>query len=440
MARPRFFIVRLGLAVVVLLAAVQLASYTERLATEASSPFPLEAAPRFNQRAALIPAFAPDLLAGDLRPAFPARVARGQTLSGLYRDLGLGEDDVAAATSATLQHLSANRLRAGSRYAVAYDSGAPFQVAFDVAGKGRLHVKKLAPSRWEPEWEPYRRFTRLRRVSGTLDGSLMASLRAAGAESMLASHLERVLQWDLDFHRDLRQGDRFEVLFEEVLLEGRADSIGEIHAVFYENRGRVLEAYLYGQSGHYDGDGRPLRKRFLRSPMRYSRITSGFSTRRFHPVNKRYQPHWGVDYGAPTGTPVYATASGVVESAGRNGGGGNVVKVRHANGYLTAYLHLSRFASGVRKGRRVDQGQTVGYVGSTGLATAPHLDYRVQRHGRWINPAALASEPSPPIPDSELQEFLARRDLLRDQLRSSDPLPSVPVSDPLAEGTIAGAY
>lgn len=167
-----------------------------------------------------------------------------------------------------------------------------------------------------------------------------------------------------------------------------------------------------------------MRKMFLRSPLRYSRVTSRFSNRRFHPILKRYRPHHGVDYGAPAGTPARVTANGTVRFAGWDGGGGKTVKVRHPNGYLTAYLHLSRFGPGVRSGRRVSQGDIIGYVGSTGLATASHLDYRVQRNGRWIDPLSLRSIPADPVPTDKLPEFLAWRDRLRQSLFDGVPPPS----------------
>ncbi len=235
-----------------------------------------------------------------------------------------------------------------------------------------------------------------------------------------------VLQWDLDFNRDLRLGDRFEVLFERILLDGEFHKVGSILALSYDNGSRTLEAYKFGgKGGHYDGEGRPLRKLFLRSPLRYSRVTSGFSSRRFHPVLKRYRPHYGVDYGAPVGTPVRVTGNGVVRFAGWDSGGGKTVEVRHPNGYLTAYLHLSRFAQGVRPGARVVQGEVIGYVGSTGLSTGPHLDYRMQRNGRWINPQAFKSEPAPPIAPQELSRFEAVRDGYRQALASGEPVDEI---------------
>ena len=206
-----------------------------------------------------------------------------------------------------------------------------------------------------------------------------------------------------------------------IYLNGEFARVGNVLALIYQNDGRRLEAYQFGEDGgHYDADGKPLRKLFLRSPLRYSRITSGFSSRRFHPVLKRYRPHYGVDYGAPRGTPVRVTGSGTVRFAGWNGGGGKTVKVRHPNGYMTAYLHLSGFASGVRPGRRVRQGDVIGYVGSTGLATGPHLDYRIQRDGSWINPLNLDNKPAEPIPPDRMAEFSAWRDRLHYAIATGD--------------------
>ena len=434
------FAVRLVFATLIVVGAVLLSRFTERLTRAASSPFPLTAVLRYDEALARVPAFSSQALPGDLRPAFPARIERGQTVSGLFRELGLEAKEAQAASIATLEHLAPRDLRAGARYTVSYGAEQPAEVVFDVAGKGRLLVSQVGRRTWQSIWQPFRRTSRLRRARGVLEGSLRGSLLRAGADPALALRLEQVLQWDLDFHRDLREGDRFEILFKEMLLDGRQNGVGEVLAVRYENRGRQLDAYRYGENGYYDSEGRPLRKLFLRSPLRTSRVTSGFSHRRFHPVYKRFAPHYGVDYGAPSGTPAFATASGIVESAGWTNGGGNTVRIRHPNGYLTAYLHLSRFASGISKGRRVEQGRTIGYVGSTGAATAPHLDYRVQKHGQWINPSTLASEPAPPLAESELAAFLKRREMFLGQLQSSDSLPVLEAPGFLVDATVAGAF
>jgi murein DD-endopeptidase MepM/ murein hydrolase activator NlpD len=262
-------------------------------------------------------------------------------------------------------------------------------------------------------------------VKGRVDRSLEVAIQEGGGPPALSILMSDVFQWDLDFTRDLRQGDTFNVLYETVYLDGAYDSLGQILAITYDNGGKRLEGYLFGEGGQYfDPEGRPMRKMFLRSPLRYSRVTSRFSNRRFHPVLKRYRPHYGVDYGAPTGTPARVTANGTVIFAGWDSGGGKTVKVRHPNGYLTAYLHLSRYGPGIRSGRRVSQGDIIGYVGSTGLSTGSHLDYRVQRNGRWIDPLSLRSVPADPVPTERLPEFIAWRDRLRESLLEGAPLPS----------------
>jgi murein DD-endopeptidase MepM/ murein hydrolase activator NlpD len=249
------------------------------------------------------------------------------------------------------------------------------------------------------------------RLEGVVESSLFGAMDAAGGGADLAVRVAQIYQWDIDFFRDLRRGDSFVVVAERQEIEGEFFSWGTIFAARFVNRDRVLDAIVYpdddGRLGYFDLDGHPLRKQFLKAPLEFSRVTSGFSTNRFHPVLKKRMPHYGVDYGAPTGTPVHVTADGTVTLAGRNGGGGNMVTVRHTNGYVTNYLHLSRFAKGIRRGVRVSQGQVIGYVGSTGLASGPHLDYRVQLNGRWINPLSISSPPVKALADERLQRFLA---------------------------------
>jgi murein DD-endopeptidase MepM/ murein hydrolase activator NlpD len=215
------------------------------------------------------------------------------------------------------------------------------------------------------------------------------------------------------------------LLFEEVWLDGAYHGLGRVLALSYAHEeGRGWEAYRFGEGeSFYDAEGRPLQKMFLRSPLPYSRITSRFSNRRFHPVLKVFRPHHGVDYGAPVGTPVRTTASGTVTFVGWDGGGGKTVKVRHPNDYLTAYLHLSRYAD-VRVGTRVRQGDVVGYVGSTGLATAAHLDYRVQHRGRWLDPLSLASVPAEPLTAARLADYRVTQAAMRNSLETGAPYPA----------------
>ena len=249
------------------------------------------------------------------------------------------------------------------------------------------------------------------RLEGVVESSLFGAVEASGGGAELAVRMAQIYQWDIDFLRDLRKGDRFVVVADRQSVEGEFFGWGTIFAARFVNGKRTLDAVVYpddnGRLGYYDLNGHPLRKQFLRSPLKFSRVTSRFSMSRYHPVLKRRMPHYGVDYGAPVGTPVHATADGTVTRVGRNGGGGNMVTVRHTNGYETNYLHLSRYGKGVRRGVRVSQGQVIGYVGSTGLSTGPHLDYRVKLNGRWINPLTISSPPVKPLAEERLQRYLA---------------------------------
>jgi murein DD-endopeptidase MepM/ murein hydrolase activator NlpD len=249
------------------------------------------------------------------------------------------------------------------------------------------------------------------RFEGFVESSLFGAMDTAGAGPELAVRMAQIYQWDIDFLRDLRQGDRFVLVVDRRTVDGEFYEWGTIFAARFVNRKRTLDAVVYpddsGRLGYYDIEGLPLRKQFLRSPLKFSRVTSRFSMSRFHPVLKKRMPHYGVDYGAPVGTPVLVTADGTVTLAGRNGGGGNMVTVRHTNGYETNYLHLSRYGKGIRRGARVVQGQVIGYVGSTGLSTGPHLDYRVKLNGRWINPLTISSPAVKPLAEERLQRYLA---------------------------------
>ena len=373
-------------------------------------------------------AFALDPEALDQVP-FPLEhvIRRGDTLDGVLRRAGVPEAELFQASTAVSEVLDPRKLRArDSFYSMVHRDQGLVGIRLPRRGQGVV-VADRDQGVWTSRYRPYRRSHVRRLVRGELQGALESSIRRAGGPSNLAAGMARVLQWDVDFNRDLRVGDRFEILFDELLLDGQVQGVDQIQALRYRNRDRWLEAYRFpdgepaegGSNRYYDADGQPLQRQFLRSPLRYSRVTSRFSSSRFHPILKRRMPHYGVDYGAPVGTPVRATADGTVVSAGVRGGGGRTVRLRHANGYLTAYLHLSGYAQGVRAGARVDQGQVIGYVGSSGLSTGPHLDYRVQSNGRWINPANLVSEPVPPLADALLPAFLERRDALRHELRGA---------------------
>ena len=360
----------------------------------------------------------------------PLALGRRQTLGGLLADLGLDPLETHNVVAALGDHLDVRKIRPGTIGLAYYDPRANLSgLRFELSGKGWVELER-ADSAWRASLHESVRHVEVQRIEGDLEDFLESAVRRAGGRPQVAYAMSSVLQWDLDFNRDLRVGDRFQLIYEEVYLDGEYAGLGEVQALVYENRNRRFEAYRYGPTGYYDADGRPLRKMFLRSPLPFSRVTSRFTSRRFHPILKVHRPHYGVDYGAPRGTPVRATAGGVVAFAGRNGGAGNMVKVRHTNGYETSYLHLSGYAKGIRRGRQVAQGDVIGYVGSTGLSTGPHLDYRVKRNGRWLDPLQLKNEPVEPIPPRDMPVFRARRDDLRSALAGGELPPPVPPLPP----------
>jgi murein DD-endopeptidase MepM/ murein hydrolase activator NlpD len=254
---------------------------------------------------------------------------------------------------------------------------------------------------------------------------LFAATDSAGLSDMVALQLAEIFSSEIDFHRDLRPGDRFGVVYEALYNEGEVVRTGRILAAEFTNDRETYRALYFrdnqGRGGYFTPDGRNVRKAFLRSPLEFSRITSGFSQARLHPVLNVWRAHKGVDYGAPVGTRVRVTADGRVQFVGRQGGYGNLVVVRHNNGYATAYGHLSGFAKGLRPGQRVSQGDIIGFVGKTGLATGPHLHYEFRVGGVHQNPLRFATPPGQPIArdaraafDETSHTLLERLELIRD--------------------------
>ena len=258
--------------------------------------------------------------------------------------------------------------------------------------------------------------------SGEITSSLFAATDAAGLSDGVATQIADIFAGEIDFHRDLRRGDKFTVVFEMFDHLGRPVKSGRVLAAEFINQKKSHRAVWFqdaeGHGGYYTPEGKNLRKAFLRSPLEFSRITSGFAMR-FHPILLQWRAHQGVDYGAPTGTRVKATGDGVVEFVGRQGGYGNMVVLRHGGGVMTAYGHLSRFANGIRKGARVSQGELVGLVGQTGWATGPHLHYEYRVNNQHRNPLTIAFPAAQPVAPDRMAAFrvvaeplAARLDLL----------------------------
>lgn len=246
-------------------------------------------------------------------------------------------------------------------------------------------------------------------ASGTIRSSLFAATDAANLSDAVAIQIADIFSTDIDFHKDLRKGDRFTVVYEVFYHLGDTVRTGRVLAAEFINQGKSYQALHFqnaeGNGGYYTLEGKNIRKAFLRSPIEFSRISSGFSNARYHPVLKEWRAHKGVDYAAPTGTRVRVTADGVVEFAGRRGGYGNLVAVRHQSKFTTWYGHLSGFAKGLRKGSRVSQSDVIGYVGATGLATGPHLHYEFRINDVHQNPLRVVMPTAPPITADQKPAF-----------------------------------
>ncbi|HMY83367.1 MAG TPA: peptidoglycan DD-metalloendopeptidase family protein [Saprospiraceae bacterium] len=263
-------------------------------------------------------------------------------------------------------------------------------------------------------------------VSGVMEGSLWETIKKYNMDTDLASQMEDAMECAMDLSRS-GKGDMIKLVYEKNIIEGEEVDAGKLLAAYY--KGRLGEKYVFyfdngKYKGYFDQDGRPMKKSYLASPLKYAKITSKFSMSRLHPILNKVVPHFGTDYAAPTGTPILAVSDGVIEAQGYGGGNGNYVKIKHDRTYSTQYLHMSRFPKGQRKGQRVRQGQVIGYVGSTGLATGPHVCFRFWKNGRQVNPKSCKLPAPNPIPGSSLTEFKAlRNDMLSKLAAIGKPLP-----------------
>ncbi len=328
-------------------------------------------------------------------PAAPAlstetlSIASGDTFSDLLSRAGIDRNTIAESITVVEQTFDVRRFRAGSQLiltrsepgileSIEYVIEPDRMLQLSYGENGVAAAIREVPGRVE-----------VVPVCSELIGSLFRSIAEAGESPELALRIAEIFAWDLDFYTDPREGDEFCVLVEKKEYEnGQPPSYQRILAAKYVNEGTVYDAFLFhgeeGKPRFYSRDGRSLQAAFLRSPLKFeARVSSRFSPRRFHPVLKTYRPHLGTDYDAPTGTPVQAVAGGRVVYSGWSGGAGNLVRIRHSGGYETYYMHLSRRL--VRAGQRVEQGQRIGQVGATGLATGPHLDFRIRRNGRFVD-------------------------------------------------------
>lgn len=278
---------------------------------------------------------------------------------------------------------------------------------------------------------------RIMHLGGVVKDSLISSMGNGRENMMLAMELSDIFAWDIDFTTDLRNGDTFKIVVEGLYLNGELKKYGDILSAEFSNNGETYRAYrfeLNGKVDYYDAEGKSLRRAFLKAPLSFRRVSSGFSINRFHPVLKIYRPHYGIDYAAPMGTPVSAIGDGTVIFAGRKGQYGNLVIIKHLNGYKTYYGHLSKIGRGIKKGTKVSQGQIIGYVGSTGLATGPHLHYEMRIKNKPVNPFNAKPQRGMYIPKRLMTEFRSFRNQMDTRLASI----SLPVFAFAGKGTRGG--
>lgn len=332
-----------------------------------------------------------------------------RTLSRALRDAGCRPADCERFAAELGRRLDLTRLDPRSRLRLELrEDGSPAHLTF-AAGRTRAVVTRGPDGTARSAVRELPLAARERLASGEVRGSLWAAMRREGVPAEVVLEFAEAFRWTVDFLTETRDGDHFAVAWTE---RAAGDRVLErvVEAGAYEGRAAGSRTAVLFDGAYYDASGESLRRRFLRAPLRFSRVSSRFGARRRHPVLRINRPHHGTDYAAPRGTPVSAVADGEVLSARPQGGFGNVVKVRHDSAFTSLYAHLSRFAPGLRPGARVRQGQVIGYVGSTGLATGPHLHFQLEKDGRWVDFLKVDLPFERPVPRSRREQFEAARD------------------------------
>lgn len=350
-------------------------------------------------------------------------IKSGDNLSALFSRQGLDAGVVYSITSTPKfgKTLSLIRPKETLEFRI-NDQGELTQLRYVQSRLKSLFFKK-AGSGYQGELIQRRPEARMTSSAGTIESSLFVASQKAGLSTNLTMELAGIFGWDIDFVQDLRAGDRFNLVYEEMYLEDQKLEDGEILAASFTNQGRTYTAIRYtdsqGDTGYYTPDGKSMKKAFLRTPVEFTRISSRFNPNRLHPIFKTKRPHRAVDYAAPTNTPIKAAGDGRVKFAGWQRGYGNVVYIQHPNNVVTIYAHQNKLRKGLKKGQRVKQGQIIGYVGQTGWATGPHLHYEFRVNGVHRNPMTVKLPDAAPIPKKEMARFKLYSERLLAQLKKS---------------------
>jgi murein DD-endopeptidase MepM/ murein hydrolase activator NlpD len=341
-------------------------------------------------------------------------VAKNQNLSDILIDRGVSAQSVDQIAKNSVAVFDVRKMKAGNRYSMFYSKDskrAPIYMVYQNNGVDYYIYSltdslKVLPGKHEV-------VSKRQKVSGVITSSLWNAMKENNISPLLAIELSDIYAWTIDFF-GIQKGDQFTVIFDEDFVNSESIGLGKIYTASFTQAGNVFYAIRFGQEdgeNFFDEKGTNLKKAFLKAPLKFSHISSRFSNNRMHPVLRIVRPHHGVDYAAATGTPVYSIGEGVVlQKSYQAAGGGNFVKIRHNSVYSTSYMHLSKFAAGLKAGSRVKQGEVIGYVGSTGLSSGPHLDFRVYMGNSAVNPLTIKSDPGKPVDPSNMPKFTILRD------------------------------
>lgn len=350
------------------------------------------------------------------------RIRRNEFLGTILENEGISSKEVYTLSKKYKDVFDVRKIRVGGHYELFHTRDSVPELAYFVYQKNIAELviydftgDEVVASTWLKEIK-----VRRRESSGIINNSLWQTIVDQNDNPMLAIELSEIYAWSVDFF-GIAKGDRFKVVYEEEFVDSTSLGLKEIKYAQFRHKGATYYAIPFEQNGfvgYFNQDGESLKRAFLKAPLRYSRISSGFSHSRYHPVLKRYRSHHGVDYAAPSGTPVHTIGDGTIIARGyQKNGGGNYLKIKHNSVYTTVYMHLKGFAKGMNVGTRVTQGQTIAYVGSTGLSTGPHLDFRVYRNGSAMNPLKVKSPPVEPILEANKAAFALKRDSAMQELR-----------------------
>ncbi len=336
------------------------------------------------------------------------KVKWNQNLSEILSDFNVSGADLHVLSKKSKKVYDVRKIKAGSKYAIVHEQDSLSSVRYFIFEPSlseyvvyHFHDSIYAELFQKPVE------IRERTIAAEISSSVYNAILEQESSPLLVNRLVDVFAWQVDFFR-IAKGDRFKIIFEEKVVDNKVVDIGEIRGAYFDHWKKEYYAIPFkvdNKAEYYDEEGKSLRKTFLRAPLNYTRISSRYSLRRFHPVQKRYKAHLGTDYAAPTGTPIRTVGDGIVLEARYHGGNGNYVKVKHNSNYTTQYLHMSKIAKGIRPGVKVTQGQTIGYVGATGLANGPHLCFRFWKNGRQVDALKVDLPSSKGIEDDRMNEF-----------------------------------